>query len=286
MSISHYLDFWRKFRKNRFALCAAFVLAVIILLGILGPIVSPYDPHSVGLDKAYAPLSKQFIMGTDNLGRDVLSRFLWGARVSLFVGISAAAAASLMGVLVGTFAGYLGGLVDNVLMRIAEFFMVIPRFFLALLFVALFGANIWNIIFAIGILSWPQPARIIRSEFLSQRKRYFVDAAIMQGSSTLHIIFIEILPNVMGVIVVNCTLMVGQAMLLEAGLSYLGVGDPSTVSWGTMLYAAQKALNNAWWMSVFPGLGIFLSVLSLNIVGDGLNDVLNPRSEDSKGALL
>jgi len=216
----------------------------------------------------------------------VFSRFLWGARVSLFVGFSAAVAASVLGVLVGAFAGYCGGWIDNLLMRIAELFMVIPRFFLALLLVALFGANIWNIIIAIGILSWPHPARIVRSEFLSQRQRYFVDAARMQGASTLKLIFSEILPNVTGVIIVNTSLMVGQAMLMEAGLSYIGVGDPTTVSWGMMLYDAQGALSQAWWMSVFPGLGIFFSVLTLNIVGDGLNDVLNPRTEETKGVLL
>jgi peptide/nickel transport system permease protein len=225
-------------------------------------------------------------MGTDNLGRDVLSRFLWGAQTSLFVGFAAAAASTILGVLVGTFAGYVGGFVDSLLMRVTELFQVIPRFFLALLLVALFGANIWNIIFAIGVLSWPVTARLVRSEFLSQRQRYYVDAARMQGASTWNLIFAEIMPNVMGVVIVNSTLMVGQAMLLEAGLSYIGVGDPSTVSWGTMLNEAQRSLGRAWWMSVFPGLGIFLSVLSLNIVGDGLSDVLNPRSQDTKGLIL
>jgi peptide/nickel transport system permease protein len=180
----------------------------------------------------------------------------------------------------------LGGFVDNILMRVTELFQVIPRFFLALLTVALFGANIWNIIFALGILSWPVTARLIRSEFLSQRKRYFVDAARMQGASAWNLIFVEILPNVSGVIVVNSTLMVAQAMLMEASLSYLGAGDPSTISWGMMLYQAQQFLDRAWGMSLFPGLGIFLSVLALNLVGDGLNDVLNPRSQETKGMML
>lgn len=258
----------------------------MIGLAFLAPFIVPYDPHTVGVGMRFKPLSLHFLMGTDNLGRDVLSRVLMGARTSLFVGFSAAAASTFLGVIVGTLAGFFGGLVDSILMRITELFQVIPRFFLALVTVALFGANIWNIILAIGILSWPVTARLVRSEFLSQRKRYFVDAARMQGASSWNLIFVEILPNVSGVIIVNSTLMVAQAMLLEAGLSYIGVGDPTTVSWGVMLYQAQAFLNRAWWMSAFPGLGIFLSVLALNLVGDGLNDVLNPRSQETKGLVL
>jgi peptide/nickel transport system permease protein len=279
-------NFLRSFRKNRLAFIGLWILAGVILTGLLGPFMAPFDPHSVGVGKRYHPLGIKFFMGTDNLGRDVLSRFLWGARTSLLVGFSAAAASTVLGVLIGTFAGFFGRRTDNLLMRVTELFQVIPRFFLALLAVALFGASTLNVIVAIGILSWPVTARLVRSEFLSQRKRYFVDAARMQGASSWNLIFIEILPNVSGVIVVNSTLMVAQAMLLEAGLSYIGVGDPTAVSWGVMLNQAQMSLTNAWWMAVFPGLGIFLSVLSLNLVGDGLNDVLNPRSQDAKGMVL
>jgi peptide/nickel transport system permease protein len=278
--------FWRSYRRNNLAVIAFWTLSGMIGLAFLAPLIAPYDPHTVGVGIRFKTLSVGFFMGTDNLGRDVLSRVLMGARTSLFVGFSAAAASTFLGVIVGTLAGFFGGLVDNILMRITELFQVIPRFFLALVTVALFGANIWNIILAIGILSWPVTARLVRSEFLSQRKRYFVDAARMQGASSWNLIFVEILPNVSGVIIVNSTLMVAQAMLLEAGLSYLGVGDPTTVSWGVMLYQAQAFLNKAWWMSAFPGLGIFLSVLALNLVGDGLNDVLNPRSQETKGLVL
>jgi peptide/nickel transport system permease protein len=283
---SRWRIFWRSYKKNGLAWIAFWVLAGVIAMGIIGPFLCPYDPHSVGVGTRYHPTSFQYPMGTDNLGRDVLSRFLWGARTSLLVGFAAAFAATLIGVLVGTFAGFFGGFLDNLLMRITELFQVIPRFFLAMLTVAVFGANIWNIILAIGILSWPVTARLTRSEFFSQRKRYYVDAARMQGASSVNLIFIEIFPNVSGVIVVNSTLMVAQAMLLEAGLSFLGVGDPSSISWGVMLNQAQVALTNAWWMSVFPGFGIFLSVLALNLVGDGLNDVINPRSQDTKGLVL
>jgi peptide/nickel transport system permease protein len=286
MQTSRLKAFWKSYKKNRLGVLAFWTMLVIVLLAFLAPFLAPYQPESIGVGKKLTSVSWEFFMGTDNLGRDVLSRVLMGARTSLFIGFSAAAASTLLGVLVGTLGGFFGGMVDNMLMRITELFQVIPRFFLALVTVALFGANIWNIIFALGILSWPVTARLVRSEFLSQRKRYFVDAARMQGASSWNLMFREILPNVSGVIVVNSTLMVAQAMLMEASLSYLGAGDPSTISWGMMLYQAQQFLDRAWWMSLFPGLGIFLSVLALNLVGDGLNDVLNPRSQDSKGMIL
>ncbi len=278
--------FWRSYKKNGLAVIALWVLVGILATGVLGSFVSPFQPYSVGVGPRYHPVSFAYPMGTDNLGRDVFSRFLWGARTSLLVGFAAAAASTLLGLLVGTFSGFFGDLIDSLLMRITELFQVIPRFFLALLAVALFGPNIWNIILAIGILSWPVTARLVRSEFLTQRKRYYVDAAKMQGASSLNLIFVEILPNVSGVIIVNSTLMVAQAMLLEASLSYIGVGDPGSVSWGVMLFEAQHALTRAWWMSVFPGMGIFLSVLAINLVGDGLNDAINPRSQESKGLVL
>jgi peptide/nickel transport system permease protein len=283
---SRFMTFWKSYKKNRLSVLAFWVAAGMILLAFLAPLITPYDPTSVGVGKKLSSVSSEFLMGTDHLGRDVLSRVLMGTRTSLFIGFSAAAASTLIGVLMGTMAGFFSGMVDNILMRVTELFQVIPRFFLAILTVALFGANIWNIIFALGVLSWPVTARLVRSEFLSQRKRYFVDAAILQGASTWNLIFTEILPNVSGVIVVNSTLMVAQAMLMEASMSYLGAGDPSTISWGMMLYQAQQFLDRAWWMSLFPGLGIFLSVLALNLVGDGLNDVLNPRSQDTKGMIL
>ena len=284
--ISLWRRFWQRYRRSRFAAIAFWALATVILIAFMAPLIVPFDPETVGVGKRFSTVSAKHLMGTDNLGRDVLSRVLMGARTSLLVGFSAAAASTLLGVIVGTLAGFFGGFIDNILMRVTELFQVVPRFFLALLTVALIGPNIWNIIFALGILSWPVTARIVRSEFLSQRKRYFVDAAKLQGSSSWQLIVVEILPNVSGVIVVNSTLMVAQAMLMEASLSYIGVGDPSAISWGTMLYQAQQFLDRAWWMSLFPGIGICISVMALNLVGDALNDVLNPRSQDTKGMVL
>ena len=271
---------WGAFSQNRAVPIAASVLLLLVLLVLFAPVLAPYDPYALGSGSRLGGHSYRNLMGVDNLGRDVFSRILWGGRVSIFVGFSAAFATTVVGLLVGTISGYLGGWVDDILMRLTETFMVIPRFFLALIIVAFFGANIWIIIFAISILTWPVTARIVRSEFLTLRTRQFVDAAHVIGTRHSTIIFREILPNAMGVVVVNASLLTAQAMLLEAGLSYLGLGDPSLVTWGRMLYEAQPFLRQAWWMAVYPGLGIFLSVLTLNLLGDGLNDVLNPRSSE------
>jgi peptide/nickel transport system permease protein len=274
---SGWTAFWISYRRSAPGLWGAAALLVLLLFTVFGTGLAPYDPEAVGVGPNFSPPSRAHWMGTDNLGRDVLSRVLGGCRVSLTVGIVAAIASTLIGLLVGVVSGYFGGLLDDLLMRVTEVFQTIPRFFLAMVAVAFFGANIWNIIFAIAILSWPVTARLARAEYMTLRAREFVDAARVLGVSTASIIAVEILPNAAGPVIVNGTLQVAQALLLEAGLSYLGLGDPNSVSWGLMLYQAQPVLRDAWWMAVFPGLGIFVSVLSLNLVGDALNDSLNPR---------
>ena len=269
---------WRIFARGKGAIVGAGILAVLLLLALAGTVVAPFDPDKVGAGATMAMPGGTHWMGTDELGRVVFSRILIGIKVSLLVGLGAAAVSTGLGVVVGGVAGFSGGLIDDALMRITEVFQVIPRFFLAVLLVAFFGASIVNIIAAIAILSWPEVARIVRAEFLSLRSRQFVDAARVAGASVGTLIFVEILPNALGPVVVNATLQVGQAMLLEAGLSYLGLGDPSQISLGLMLHQAQQIMRAAWWTTAFPGAMIFLAVLSLNLVGDGLNDVLNPRS--------
>lgn len=216
-------------------------------------------------------------MGTDDLGRDVLSGFLHGARISLLVGIITAGGSTILGVVVGALSGFSAGRLDELLMRITEMFLVIPRFFLALILVAILGPSIWNVILAIAILAWPGTSRLVRAEFLSLRETAFVEAARSLGDTRFDLIFREMLPNALPPVIINSTLQIGYAIILEAGLSFLGLGDPSVMSWGYMLNNAQHFLGYSWHMAFFPGLGIFLTVLGLNLLGDGLNDALNPR---------
>lgn len=278
--LSGRIGFWSRFQRSRLGVVGLAVLVLFLVLAAGSSHIAPYGARATGVGPSFAPPSLSHVMGTDNLGRDVFSRFLSGCRISLSVGAFAALASTAIGLLIGMFAGYFGGKIDNVLMRLTEFFQTIPRFFLAMIAVALFGASIWNIIFAIAILSWPVTARLVRAEYLSLRHREFADAARVVGVSTFGILVVELLPNAIGPVIVNGSLQVAQAILLEAGLSYLGLGDPGNASWGVMLYEAQPSLRDAWWMSVFPGVGIFLVVLSLNLVGDGINDALSPRARD------
>jgi peptide/nickel transport system permease protein len=193
------------------------------------------------------------------------------------VGLFAVLTSTVIGLTVGSIAGFYGGRVDDLLMRVTEMFQVLPRFFLAILFVAFFGPNIWNVIFVIGILTWPATARLLRAEFLTLTKREFVEAARAMGMSNFKIIVGGILPNAISPVVVNASLEIAGAILLEASLSFLGLGDPSVMSWGMMLHNSQEYFSRAWWMAAFPGLALFLSALGLTLVGDGLNDALNPR---------
>jgi peptide/nickel transport system permease protein len=274
------IGFWTLFRRSRLGVAGLAILVFFLILAVGEAHISPYGARATGVGPSFAAPSLAHVMGTDNLGRDVFSRFLSGCRISLLVGVFAALASTAIGLLVGMVAGYFGSGVDSALMRLTEIFQTIPRFFLAMIAVALFGASIWNIIFAIAILSWPVTARLVRAEYLSLRHREFADAARVVGVSTFGILVVELLPNAIGPVIVNGSLQVAQAILLEAGLSYLGLGDPGHASWGVMLYEAQPSLRTAWWMSVFPGFGIFLVVLSLNLVGDAINDALSPRAHD------
>jgi peptide/nickel transport system permease protein len=271
-------QFWKKFARNRPAVVGLALVLFFLALGLLAPWLAPFKPLATG-PHSFRPPGDPYRMGTDDLGRDIWSGVLWGTRVSIAVGLLAALASTAIGVLIGAAAGYYRGMLDDLLMRVTEFFLVIPRFFLVLVMVALFGNSLWHVILAIGILSWPVTARLVRVEFLALREKEFVESMRAAGASDLRIILRHILPNAVPPIVVSGSLQIARAILMEAGLSFLGLGDPNQISWGVMLYNAQRFLRHAWWISTFPGLAIFLIVMGFNLVGDGLNDALNPRQK-------
>lgn len=270
---------WRRFRRNRLAMVGLVLLAITVAMAIAAPFVAPEGPFKL-VGGRLRPPSAQFWLGTDHLGRDVLAGVLYGARTSLLVGLASVAIAVGIGVIVGAIAGYYGGWIDEILTRVTEIFQVMPRFFLALFVVAFFGASLWGIIFVIGILNWSEIARLLRGEFLSLKERPFVTAARAYGASDRQIIVSEILPNAISPVIVAGSLQIASAVLLEAALSFLGVGDPSTMSWGTMLNSAQQFLRYAWWSATFPGIAICIMTLGVALVSDGLNDALNPRLKE------
>lgn len=267
-----------RFSENPAAMLGLLFLGILVVLALLANVFSPYNPDAES-GETFQPPSAEHWMGTDNVARDVFSRFLRGVRVSLMVGLVAATLSSLAGIVIGAVAGYVGGTVEALLMRAADIVLTIPMLVLGLALAVILGGSIVNIILIIAFLSWPTSARLVRSEFLSLREREFVQAAVAVGSSTGWIVFSEILPNAAPAILVNWSYEVGRAIILEAGLSFLGLGDVTAGSWGIMLQDAQRFLAQAWWLSVFPGLGIAVSVLSANLVGEGLNDALNPKSQ-------
>jgi len=266
---------WHNFFKNWVSVLGLVILFILIITALIGPLIAPFDPDDLEIGRRVTPPSTTYWVGTDELGRDVFSRSVTAIRVSLLVGVIAATISTAVGIIVGSMAGFFGGWLDHILMRVTEIFQVIPQFFLAVVLVALFGASVLNIIVAIALLTWPIIARLTRSEFLSLKTRQYVDAAYLGGASNARLIFREILPNALGPVIVSATLLVGRAMLTEAGLSFLGLGDPSRISLGVMLYQSRPFIQIAWWAAVFPGIMIFLAVLSTNLIGDGLNDVIN-----------
>ena len=270
--------FWNKYSRNRPAVVGLGIVICFVALGLIAPWLAPFKPLDTG-PHSFRPPDATYRMGTDDLGRDILSGVLAGTRVSIAVGLLAALTSTLIGVVIGAAAGYYGRTLDDLLMRVTEFFLVIPRFFLVLVMVALFGNSLWYVILVIGILSWPVTARLVRVECLALREKEFVESTRAVGASDLRIILRHILPNAVPPIVVSGSLQIARAILMEAGLSFLGLGDPNQTSWGVMLYNAQRFLRQAWWTAAFPGLAIFFIVMGFNLVGDGLNDALNPRQK-------
>jgi peptide/nickel transport system permease protein len=272
------MNFLKRFARNRGALIGLAILIAVIAFALLAPALYPQSPWRMVGRPFMAPLAlDRFPLGTDTLGRDIAAGMVHGARVSLMIGVVSTLVALLIGVPLGAVAGYAGGFIDDALMRFTEFFQTIPSFALAIVLVAILQPALGSIVLAIGIVSWPPVARLVRGEVLSLRTREYVQAAVTIGQSTPRIIFSQILPNTIAPIIVLGSLMIGSAILLESALSFLGLGDPNLMSWGYMVGAGRTRLIDAWWISFFPGLAIFLTVLALNLAGEGLNDALNPR---------
>lgn len=270
--------FWRRFCRNKGAVFGLFVLMLVGLLVAFGPLLASHDPWDMVERPFLAPMQEPgFLLGTDTVGRDIMSGMVMGARISLLIGVVSTLVSLIIGVSIGSIAGYFGGWVDAALMRFTELFQAIPSFALAIVLVAIFEPSVNSIVTAIAIVAWPPVARLVRGEFLTLRQRDFVAAAVLAGQSTPRIIFTQILPNAASPIVVMASLMVATAILLESSLSFLGLGDPNQMSWGYMVGSARTVLRQAWWIAVFPGLAILLTVLALNLVGEGLNDGLNSR---------
>lgn len=272
------MSFFARFAQNRGALVGLIILMAIILMAILAPLLFPESPWRMVQRPFLPPLETEgFPLGTDTMGRNVAAGLMHGAWVSLLIGLVSTTVALAIGVPLGAIAGYYGGLVDDALMRFTEFFQTIPNFALAIVLVAIMQPSITSIVLAIAIVSWPPVARLVRAEFLSLRHREYVEAARLVGQTNATIILRQILPNTLSPIIVLASLMVATAILLESALSFLGLGDPNVMSWGYMIGAARTVIRQAWWLSFFPGVAILLTVLALNLVGEGLDDALNPK---------
>ncbi len=274
-------QFWRRFRRDRLAMAGVGVLALLYLMAIFAPVVSGHvDPNRLNLLIPLQGPSPAHLIGTDEYGRDLWSRIVYGGRISLSVGLVAVSISLTIGIMIGSLAGYFGGFVDALLMRFTDAVLSFPILFLLITVVSIIGPSLLNIFAVIGLTSWPGIARLVRGEFLSLRERDFVEAARAAGARPRRIIFRHILPSAMAPVIVAATLGVAGAIIFEAALDFLGVGlQPPTATWGTILNASQGYLPAGdWWFSVFPGMFIVLAVLSINAIGDGLQEAFNPRA--------
>jgi peptide/nickel transport system permease protein len=268
----------KRFSRNRLSVIGAVIVLLLITVSLLAPFIAPYDPTAIDVYNVLSPPGKSHLLGTDDLGRDLLSRIIWGSRVSLKVGFVAVGIAIMIGIVIGSVAGFYGGKVDAILMRFVDIMLAFPTFFLILAVIAILEPNIFTIMAVIGITSWMDVARLVRAEFLTLKERDFVDAARAIGINNTRLIFRHILPNALSPVFVAATFGVGGAILIESGLSFLGLGvQPPDPSWGNILTAGKDNIEIAWWLSLYPGLAILITVLSYNLVGEGLRDALDPR---------
>ncbi|HDQ06063.1 MAG TPA: ABC transporter permease [Candidatus Bathyarchaeota archaeon] len=277
---------WRRFKKNRAALAGALIVGFVIFLAAFDSLIAPFPPNArpgFYMGETRSPPSLKYLFGTDYIGKDVFSQVVYGARSALFVGFASAAIAMLLAILVGLVSGYYGGIIDNILMRITEIFLVIPFLLILLVFLKVItaisptGGGLSMVVLMIGVFSWAADARIIRGEVLRVKESEFIEASKSLGASKRRIVFRHIFPNVLHVIIVLTTLMIASAILVEAAISFLGFGDAAAITWGQQLQKANEAVKEAWWEGVFPGLFITLLVLGFSLLGNGLRDALDPR---------
>jgi len=270
--------FWRKFRKDKLALMGTFIVLFLFVVALFAHWLSPYDPGQIDIQQVLQEPSWKHPFGTDPLGRDVLSRMIWGSRISLMVGFVAVGISAVIGIFLGSLAGYYGRWIDNLIMRFVDIMLCFPTFFLILAVIALLEPSIWNIMIVIGITSWMGVARLVRAEFLSLKERDFTVAEKALGARDFRIIFAHILPNALAPVLVSATLGVAGAILTESALSFLGIGvQPPTPSWGNILTAGKDNIDIAWWLSLYPGLAILITVLGYNLLGEGIRDSIDPR---------
>jgi peptide/nickel transport system permease protein len=280
---------WRQFRRHRLALLSSFILLLLVLGTLFVSVLSPYDPEKSSLRERREAPSLMHPMGTDTLGRDVMTRLLYGGRISLTIGLLATVVGIGMGTIIGALSGYYGGWIDNLLMRFTDLFIALPRIFMLIVMTMLMrtvdlplitaNGGVGGIVLILGLLSWTGVARVVRGQFLSLKEKEFVEAARTLGIRNLRIVFLHVLPNTATPVIVAATLLVAATIISESGLSFLGFGvQPPTPTWGNMLNGAQDEMRKGnWWMAVFPGMMIFLTVISINYIGDGLRDALDPR---------
>ena len=269
--------FWQRYKRNKSAVFGLAVIIIVIIMAATANFLYPFDPFRLAGKPLSGPGMNGFWLGSDSLGRDVAAGIVHGAKTSLLIGLIATLVAIFIGIVFGAFAGYYGGRLDDILMRITEIFQTIPSFIFAILLVAIMKPSIVSIVIAIAVVSWPGVARLVRGEFLALKNREFVQACHTLGMNDLRIMLREILPNCMSPIIVIGSLMVATAILIESGLAFLGLGDPNIMSWGFQIGAGRTMLRSAWWVCTFPGVAILITVLAINLVGEGLNDALSPR---------
>ncbi len=269
---------WKRVKNNRTAVIGLSVILAIGVLAVGAPLFAPYDSSAIDVDNTLAAPTWSHPLGTDELGRDILSRMIWGGRVSLKVGFVAVGIAISIGIFIGALAGFYGGIIDSLLMRFVDMMLCFPTFFLILAVIAIVEPSITTIMIVIGLTSWMDVSRLVRAEILTLKERDFVLAARAIGARDFRVIFRHILPNALSPVFVSATFGVAGAILTESGLSFLGLGvQPPDPSWGNILYSGKDYILTAWWLSVFPGLAILISVLCYNLVGEGLRDALDPR---------